>query len=178
MTKRRPFTARLARVILAAVIGFLAAFSSTLPLSGQSPGNGTSDRVGRIVGRVVDAQTGKGLVSVAIRVADAGIGTISGLDGRYVLEDVPAGNVALRVETLGFAPKVVTNITVPSGGAVEQNVTLEPAAIELMALTDRFSAKLDAKNFLDEPYEITQGDVPREYYRVGRSLSFGLSWKR
>ena len=40
------------------------------------------------------------------------------------------------------------------------------------------SGKLDAKNLLDAPYEVTQGTVQREFYRAGRSLSFGLTWGR
>ena len=38
------------------------------------------------------------------------------------------------------------------------------------------SAKLDAKNVLNSPYEVTQGTVQREFYRTGRALSLGLSW--
>jgi TonB-dependent receptor len=38
------------------------------------------------------------------------------------------------------------------------------------------SGKLDAKNLLDAPYEVTQGVVQREFYRAGRSLSLGVSW--
>ena len=40
------------------------------------------------------------------------------------------------------------------------------------------SMKLDAKNLLDQQYELVQGDVVREKYRTGRSFSFGLSWSR
>ena len=40
------------------------------------------------------------------------------------------------------------------------------------------SLKLDAKNLLDAPYELVQGDVTRESYRSGRSYSVGLSWKQ
>ena len=36
--------------------------------------------------------------------------------------------------------------------------------------------KLDAKNLLDAPYEYTQGSVTREYYRLGRGFSVGLSY--
>lgn len=38
------------------------------------------------------------------------------------------------------------------------------------------SGKLDLKNLLDAPYEVTQGTVQREFYRAGRTLSFGMSW--
>lgn len=38
------------------------------------------------------------------------------------------------------------------------------------------SGKLDLKNVLDAPYEVTQGTVQREFYRAGRTLSVGMSW--
>jgi outer membrane receptor protein involved in Fe transport len=38
--------------------------------------------------------------------------------------------------------------------------------------------KLDAKNLLDAPYEVTQGDVQREFYRAGRVVSAGFTWQR
>jgi len=47
-----------------------------------------------------------------------------------------------------------------------------------LAVTDGLSARIDARNLLDEPYEVTQGTVMREYYRAGRTFSIGLSWKR
>ena len=39
------------------------------------------------------------------------------------------------------------------------------------------SAKLDVKNVLDAPYQVTQGSVLREFYRTGRSVSLGMSWQ-
>jgi len=47
-----------------------------------------------------------------------------------------------------------------------------------LRLTGAIAAKIDARNLLDEPYEVTQGSVTREYHRAGRSFSVGLSWKR
>ncbi|HUF11914.1 MAG TPA: TonB-dependent receptor [Longimicrobiales bacterium] len=38
------------------------------------------------------------------------------------------------------------------------------------------AAKFDARNLLDQPYEVTQGDIVRESWETGRGYSFGLSW--
>jgi TonB-dependent receptor len=38
-------------------------------------------------------------------------------------------------------------------------------------------AKADLENLLDSPYEQIQGSVVREYYRTGRTFSFGVSWQ-
>lgn len=40
------------------------------------------------------------------------------------------------------------------------------------------SARIDAKNLLDTPYRVTQGNITRERYTTGRVFSLGLSWQR
>lgn len=44
-------------------------------------------------------------------------------------------------------------------------------------LTRGLGGKLDLKNLLDQPFEIRQGTVVREYYRSGRTIAVGLSWQ-
>jgi hypothetical protein len=89
---------------------------------------------GRIVGRVLDAQTGAGLPNVIVEVVGSPLRVTSGLEGRYVVAAAPAGVVSLRAQSLGYAAKTVTAVTVPSGGAVELNISLDPAAVELAAI--------------------------------------------
>jgi hypothetical protein len=45
-------------------------------------------------------------------------------------------------------------------------------------LTAALSARIDAKNLLDDPFEVTQGAALREFYRAGRVFSVGLSLTR
>lgn len=40
------------------------------------------------------------------------------------------------------------------------------------------SARVDARNLLDAPYRLMQGDVIRERYNAGRTLSVGLNWRQ
>jgi len=40
-----------------------------------------------------------------------------------------------------------------------------------------FSARIDAKNILDDPYTVRQGTVTRERYRTGRVAQAGLVWR-
>lgn len=46
-----------------------------------------------------------------------------------------------------------------------------------LPLFETISAKLDAKNLLDAPYEVYQGSVLREHYRSGRVFALGLTWR-
>jgi hypothetical protein len=47
-----------------------------------------------------------------------------------------------------------------------------------LPLPGSLSARLDAKNILDTPYRVTQGNVTRERYTTGRVFTVGLSWQR
>jgi hypothetical protein len=89
---------------------------------------------GRIVGRVVDAQSGAGIANVTVEIVDAGVGTLSGVDGRYIIARAPVGVVMLRAQSIGYGMKTITNVSVPAGGSVEQDMTLDAAAVELMAI--------------------------------------------
>jgi hypothetical protein len=45
-----------------------------------------------------------------------------------------------------------------------------------LGLTGALGLKLDAKNLLDAPYDVTQGTVERVHYRTGRDFSASLRW--
>jgi outer membrane receptor protein involved in Fe transport len=119
------------------------------------------------------------------------------------LTTVGAGATSAERAMVGQAPYVVNAGLVFAPGTGDVNATLlynvvgrRIFAASLFPLPDvyeearnvldfslRFplrgglAAKLDAKNLLDEPYEVTQGGVVREHYRAGRSLSVGVSWR-
>ena len=89
---------------------------------------------GRVTGRVVDQQTGRGLAGAQVAVQGTQLRATAGVDGRYTLQGVPAGTRALTASLLGYAAKTVTDVAVPSGGTVEQTITLGAQALSLGAL--------------------------------------------
>jgi len=88
---------------------------------------------GRIVGRILDAATGTGLPDVGVQLVGTTIGVVSGIDGRFNLNNVPAGTVTIQVRRIGFRPKTITGLMMPAGGVLEQNVALEEAQIVLQS---------------------------------------------
>ena len=88
----------------------------------------------RIVGRVIDLNTGLGLSDVGVQVVGTTIGTMSGLDGRYTIANVPSGTVTLHVRRLGYQPKTVTGILLDAGSSLQQNVGLQAATVQLQTL--------------------------------------------
>jgi outer membrane receptor protein involved in Fe transport len=91
--------------------------------------------VGRVTGRVVDAASGAGLTDVTLRVVGANVGTISGVNGRFTLPNVPAGTISIEARRLGFAAKTVTGIPVVAGRTAEQDISLAASTVQLEALT-------------------------------------------
>src|SRR5688572_29784831 len=88
----------------------------------------TTGPTGRIVGRIVDEQSGQGIAHVAIQVVGTRIGTISGIDGRYNIPRVPAGTVTLQARLIGYGPKTVTGIILQPDKSLQQDITLLPSA--------------------------------------------------
>jgi outer membrane receptor protein involved in Fe transport len=65
-----------------------------------------------------------------------------------------------------------------SGGlpdAYEQPRHMLDASLQLPVVSS-VSLKLDAKNLLDAPYRMTQGDVLRSRYKSGRQFDFAFTW--
>ena len=110
------------------------------PLQAQQPasrGDGAvraAPSTGRVVGRVVDAQTGGGIANVTVEVVGVKVGALSGIDGRYVLNGVPSGKISLRAQSIGYASKTITSVDVPASAAVEQNITLDASAVAIAGI--------------------------------------------
>jgi hypothetical protein len=80
---------RIARCVL-----LLALVTPTVRAQDPAPTGPT----GRIVGRIVDAQSGQGIAHVAVQVVGTRLGALSGVDGRFAITRVPAGTVTRRLD--------------------------------------------------------------------------------
>ena len=103
----------------------------TVTAGAQDPA--PSAPTGRIVGRVIDTQSGQGIPHVAVQVVGTRLGTISGVDGRYTVVGVPAGTITIQARLIGYSPKTVTGIMLPASKSIEQNITLDQSAAVLTA---------------------------------------------
>ncbi|HSL70399.1 MAG TPA: TonB-dependent receptor, partial [Longimicrobiales bacterium] len=135
--------------------GFVIALVLFAPgLHAQSLGTEDQPAYGRIVGRVIDAQSGAGISAVTIQVVGTNIGQLTGIGGRFYIPRVPAGSATLRVTSIGYGDKVITDVQVSPDATVEQNISLEQeavriAAVEVTAAAERGSVNraLDQQRF-------------------------------
>lgn len=84
-------------------------------------------------GTVTDAQTGQPISGAQVYVRGTSIGTLSNTEGAFLLTNVPAGRVELRVEFLGYSAESRT-LEVPAGGSLTVDFQMGVTAIELEEL--------------------------------------------
>ena len=110
----------------------VALFSLSTPevLSSQTV---PADAPARITGRVVDAETGQGIVAAAVQLVGTTLGAQTGVDGRFTILRVPPGTTTLLVRRIGYAQKTITGIIVAPGSTLEQNISLDAATLQLTA---------------------------------------------
>ncbi|MGQ0702202.1 MAG: TonB-dependent receptor domain-containing protein [Gemmatimonadales bacterium] len=104
-------------------------------LSAQDTSRPTTGERGRIVGTVVAAEGGVPLAGARVVVVGTTLIATTRVDGRFRLDEVPAGSVTLRVAMIGFAPKTVTGVSVIPGDVTTQDVTLSAQAAQLEEIT-------------------------------------------
>ena len=90
-----------------------------------------AQQTGRVVGRIVESGQGAPIAGAQVQVAGTDIHTVSAIDGRYTLQNVPVGPVSLTARMLGYAPKTVTGLVVTSKDVVEQNISLSSSVVQL-----------------------------------------------
>jgi TonB-linked SusC/RagA family outer membrane protein len=85
---------------------------------------------GRVTGRVVNAATNRPLVGVQVFVPPTGIGNLTDGDGRFLLQNVPVGEVTITAQFVGYK-QGESVVTVVAGETVRADLTLEETAIAL-----------------------------------------------
>src|SRR5687768_9093460 len=113
-------TARFAMALLALAL---------LPLTAAAQGTG------RIVGRVVDASTGRGIPGAQLAVGGTALRTVSGVDGRYAFSNVPSGARNILATHLGHAPKTVTGVQIADGGASTLDISMQQGSVAVEGIT-------------------------------------------
>lgn len=99
--------------------------------TGKSKFAGTNDlSVGKLVGRVVDKETGDPLVGVNVFIQGTMIGAATDLDGQFKLVKLPPGKYDVVVSMIGYSKLVVRDVVVNADDSSPLNVSLKPEIIE------------------------------------------------
>jgi hypothetical protein len=106
------------------------------------------DGAGRILGRVLDAGSGKVLSGAQVYVGEGGAGALAGVDGRYVLAGVRAGTVEVTAQLIGYSTKTVTGVSVEANQVTALDITLEESSVALEGIVVEASRERGSQAFL------------------------------
>ena len=126
---------------------------------------------GRLIGRLVDRETGQPVATAAVSVLGRPAEAASDNQGLFRLTGVPAGQHELRVRRLGYAPLRHT-VGVTSGLTTELEIGLvrEPVELEPLVVSTTRSRRLEIKGFYERKHWgeltglgtfITEDDIER-----------------
>lgn len=112
---------------IAALLG-LALLGGDLPYGGAAPL--AAQATGQVTGRVMDGSTLSPLSDVQISIQGTGIGTLSAGSGRFLLNNVPAGEVTLVAQLIGYGT-VERTVVVRAGEVTQVEIGMDESAIAI-----------------------------------------------
>ena len=112
--------------VLAALL--LSASVSPLIARAQAPATG------RITGVVLDSASSQPLAAVQVFVSGTKLGTTTAENGRFTINGIPAGTVALETRRVGYRSARLANVVVTAGGTTDVTVRTSTIALTLEAV--------------------------------------------
>jgi outer membrane receptor protein involved in Fe transport len=81
-------------------------------------------QIGKISGKVTDANTGEPLIGANVLIVGSDRGAATNLDGEYVILNVPIGNLTLKATYIGYEPTTVSKVFVRSSETTRRDFKL------------------------------------------------------
>ncbi len=95
---------------------------------------GVCQNIGNVSGVVTDAASGQPLPGATVIIVGTSLGASSNLNGRYVIQNVPAGHYRLRAAYIGYKPKSV-EVTVSGTANVVADIKLSAVGVRAKGVT-------------------------------------------
>jgi TonB-dependent SusC/RagA subfamily outer membrane receptor len=99
------------------------ALATPFVLSAQAPS-------GNVSGRITDASIGRGLPDVQVTVNGTRLGTVTGPNGEYAINGVPAGSRTITVRRIGYQP-TTRDVQIAAGTTTTADVAVNVSAVNL-----------------------------------------------
>lgn len=111
-------------------------FTLIVLFAGLLPGMALAESVatGRVVGKLVDAETGDPLIGANVLLEGTTLGASSDLDGTFVVMNVPPAAYTVVVMYVGYRETRVENVKVAPGQSVKLDLSVKPEVIESAAV--------------------------------------------
>ncbi len=81
---------------------------------------------GKLVGNVIDFETGDPIIGATIMLQDTNIGAASNLDGNFIVNKIPAGVYVIQVSSIGYNSLAIEEFEISDDQSLTLNFTLYP----------------------------------------------------
>ena len=85
---------------------------------------------GKIVGKIIDAESGQPLIGANIILEGTSLGASSGLDGNYFIINVPPGIYSVKATVMGYTPVQVENVRISIDLTTTVDLELKQTVLE------------------------------------------------
>ena len=85
---------------------------------------------GTVTGQVTAATTGQPINGVQVSIVDTQLGGLTNVDGRFLVNGVPAGSYTVRAVYVGYGTET-QEVSVPAGGAATVDFALQVSAVAM-----------------------------------------------
>jgi hypothetical protein len=102
--------------------------------------------VGKIAGRVTDAESNDPVIGAAVIIEGTSSGAAADINGDYFILNVPPGLVTLKISAVGYAPRAIQNVQVISDQTSTINFKLTPQSVqseEVVVVAERKLVEVD-----------------------------------
>lgn len=89
---------------------------------------------GIIEGKIRDASTKEFILSVTVQIAGTTMGTVSDIEGYYVIRNIRAGVYDMKFTLLGYKTVIMKNVTVNADMRTRIDVSMDQSTVELGAV--------------------------------------------
>ncbi len=86
---------------------------------------------GKLVGKVVDAQSKEPLVGANIILVGTNLGAATDVNGRFVILNIPPGSYSVKISMIGYEPVVVEGVKIIIDQTTDISIQLKPTDIVL-----------------------------------------------
>lgn len=98
---------------------------------------------------MVDLSTGETLIGVPVLVQGTSFSTVTDLDGKFSIAQLPQGTYSVLFRYVGYSPKIIEGIKITDGKTIILNVNLEINKQQLQEVTVTADLKKREYRFLD-----------------------------
>ncbi|HTR80660.1 MAG TPA: TonB-dependent receptor [Bacteroidota bacterium] len=114
---------------------------------------------GKISGKVADAQSKEPPIGVNIVIVGTTLGTTSDLNGDYFIINIPPGTYEVKASAIGYAPQIVSNVSVSADRTTQIDFTLAQQGVEMKTVEVVAVRPLVQKDLTSTTSTVTSGQI-------------------